>query len=100
MMAPPGSPKTSVTPSFSSEARIAPEPVIRFGSRGGAAGAASAVIESPCDGCLEAPKLPGDRTLGGRVHELGVLRENATGIARRQGSPAGTAALQLGRIDK
>ena len=45
-------------------------------------------------------KLPRDRALRGGVHELGVLRENATGIARGKRRPAFTAGGQLGLVDK
>ncbi len=40
-----------------------------------------------------------DRALRGGVHELGVLGQNATGIARGKRFPTVTAGTQLGLID-
>src|SRR4051794_31719343 len=104
MIAPPGMPKTSVTPSFSSVARIAPDPVSMSGApvpeRAGLAAGGAVVIVVPCVRRTVNEELPRDRALRSGVHELGVLRENATGIARWKRHPAGTPVLQLGRIDK
>jgi hypothetical protein len=34
------------------------------------------------------------------VHELGILRENATGVARGKRSPAVAASFQLSGVDE
>jgi hypothetical protein len=48
---------------------------------------------------LNERELPRDRALRSGVHELGVLRENATGIARGKRLPTFPAGVQLGLVD-
>src|SRR5690554_5601431 len=113
MIAPPGKPKTSLTPRCSRERRIAPEPVSTSGTLRallGVGGASADITEflasctrmvvRDCESARSGGRLPRDRTLRGGVDELGVLCENATGIARGKWSPAFTAGCQLGLVDE
>src|SRR6478752_4123258 len=107
MMAPPGSPKTSVTPRSSSERTTASAPVItgvvavRAGGRGMAA--VSADMKGSSDSCrrdVGRQYSTGRRALRSGAHETGVLGKDATGIARRKRLPARAAGAQLGLIDE
>jgi hypothetical protein len=49
---------------------------------------------------MSEPKSAGGRALRGGAHELGVLGQNATGIARGKRGPAVTAGVQLSIVDE
>src|SRR5690606_7129435 len=108
MMAPPGMPNTAVTPSFSSERTTASAPVISGAEAGRAAGRGTAGAEQAVMSflwCLSSrrsrvPCSAGGRALGGGAHESRILGEDATGIARGKGLPAGAAGVQLSLLDE
>src|SRR3954465_3571263 len=105
-MAPPGSPKTSVTPR-SSRVRTTDWEPVRFSGDAlpGAADGNTLLGVASVDMRVISPlhrksgwcrrRSARDRAFGCGAHELGELRENATGIARRKRRPAFTAGGQL-----
>src|SRR6188768_3461748 len=109
MIAPPGRPKTSLIPRCSRDRRIAPDPVSSSGSL--PLGARAFAVGTGIDSVdiewgplrmvrRETAGLSRDCALRSGVHKLGILRENATGIARRKRSPVLAASFQLCRLDK
>src|SRR3954454_6410082 len=106
-IAPPGRPKTSVTPRSSRVRTTDCEPVSFSGDAllGVADGntllgvasvdmpVISPYVQMVVDGAGGASAGDGSFSCG--AHELGELRENATGIARRKRRPAVTAGGQL-----
>src|SRR4051812_18765519 len=105
-MAPPGSPKTSVTPSSSRDLTTASAPVstgegaeaVRAGGRGTAVTESAVMMGAFVSDETERMSVAGSPrggALGSGADETGVLGKDATGIARRKGLPAFTAGAQL-----
>src|SRR5690349_900773 len=108
-MAPPGRPKTSVTPSISRDLTTASAPVstgegaeaVRAGGRGTAVTESADMMGPSCRrrGCRK-PGSPRGRALGGGAHQTGVLGKDATGIARGKRLPARAAGVKLSLVDE